>query len=71
MLALSSLRAGAGLPVETEAEVSRVRRLVALQQEEDRARRLDPGQERREAQAPSSRKEGRGTHPTPAWHSLA
>ena len=50
MLALSSLRAVAGLPVETEAEVSRVRRLVALQQEEDRARRLEPGQERREAQ---------------------
>ena len=50
VLALSSLRAGAGLPVETEAEVSRVRRLVALQQEEDRARRLEPGQERREAQ---------------------
>ena len=36
--------------METEAEVSRVRRLVALQQEEDRARRLEPGQERREAQ---------------------
>ena len=49
-MALSSLRAGGGLPVETEAEVSRVRRLVALQQEEDRARRLEPGQERREAQ---------------------
>ena len=49
-MALSSLRAGAGLPLETEAEVSRVRRLVALQQEEDRARRLEPGQERREAQ---------------------
>ena len=38
MLALANLRAGAGLPVTSEAGAERVRDLVRLKQEEDQGR---------------------------------
>ena len=57
MLALSSLRAGAGLPVETEAEVSRVRRLVALQQ--DQAKEVPVSEDTALEQGLDARRRGR------------
>ena len=52
VLALSSLKHGSGLPVQTEFDVERVQGLVRLQQEEDQVRRLEPGdQERQETVA--------------------
>ena len=49
VLALSSLKHGSGLPVETEFDVERVKSLVRLQQQEDQVtRRLEPGDKQRQ-----------------------